>query len=268
MEENLLLEETNLVRKDPKSFADKLLGCKKYFTGNILRYPGVSPVETSEGFSAFEEAANFLKKMNPLPELILSKGLTKIAKDFAEEISHTEPEKIGDIDLKSIIKKYGSYSGNCTSAMDFGNSTPETTIINLFVSDGDETRGNRDFLIDKNLLKIGICSGKHDTYGYLTVIVSCEKFENYIESDNYDYKESNFKCEICKTNATNICFNCIQYLCDSCFKFVHDKTINSNHKKELIIPDIPIYLKCTLHPGNLLSLFCVNEKSKYKNNII
>lgn len=98
MEKNLLLKEINLVRKDPKSFADKLLGCKKYFTGNILRFPNSSQVETTEGFSAFEEAANFLKNKNPIPELIPSKGLTKIAKDFAEEISHTEPEKIGDID--------------------------------------------------------------------------------------------------------------------------------------------------------------------------
>ena len=27
------------------------------------------------------------------------------------------------------------------------------------------------------------------------------------------------KCELCKDIATNICFDCSFYLCDSCFKF-------------------------------------------------
>ena len=179
-----LIKEINNVRKDPASFADKLLGCKQYFTGNILRMPGLSPVETQEGFSAFEEAAKFLKEKKPIPELAPSKGLGKIAADFSSEISHCDPEKIGDIDLNSIIKKYGSYSGNFTSAIDFGSSTPETVVINLFVSDGDPSRGNREFLIEDNLLKIGIASGKHDTYGYLTIIVSCQGFENTDKSDD------------------------------------------------------------------------------------
>ena len=179
-----LIKEINNVRKDPSSFADKLLGCQQYFTGNILRMPGLSPVETQEGFAAFEEAAKFLKEKKPIPELAPSKGLGKIAADFSTEISHCDPEKIGDIDLNSIIKKYGSYSGNFTSAIDFGSSTPESVVINLFVSDGDPSRGNREFLIEDNLLKIGIASGKHDTYGYLTIIVSCQEFENTDKSDD------------------------------------------------------------------------------------
>ena len=179
-----LIEEINNVRKDPAKFAEKLLGCKQYFTGNVLRLPGLQPVETQEGFGAFEEAAKFLKEKKPIPELAPSKGLGKIAADFSTEISHTDPENIGNIDLNSIIKKYGSYSGNFTSAIDFGSSTPETVVMNLFVSDGDETRGNREFLIDEKLLKIGISSGKHDTYGYLTIIVSCEQFENTDKTDD------------------------------------------------------------------------------------
>ena len=44
-------------------------------------------------------------------------------------------------------------------------------------------------------------------------------------------------CEICKEKATNICFECSFYLCDSCFKFIHEK----NH----------------------MNLFCIDEKSKH-----
>ena len=29
-------------------------------------------------------------------------------------------------------------------------------------------------------------------------------------------------CEICKEKATNIRFDCSFYLCDSCFRFIHE----------------------------------------------
>ena len=46
---------------------------------------------------------------------------------------------------------------------------------------------------------------------------------------------TNFKkCELCKDNATSLCFQCYMYLCDSCFKFIHDKPANNQHKKEKI----------------------------------
>ena len=67
-------------------------------------------------------------------------------------------------------------------------------------------------------------------------------------------------CDICKINATSLCFKCNCYFCESCFKFVHDKQVNSNHKKENIDPFIPIELKCPDHPQHIMSLFCLDEK--------
>ena len=69
-------------------------------------------------------------------------------------------------------------------------------------------------------------------------------------------------CEICGSNATSLCFKCSSYFCDSCYKFVHDKKINSNHIKEKIDPYIPIDIKCPEHPKILNNLFCVEEKDK------
>ena len=71
------------------------------------------------------------------------------------------------------------------------------------------------------------------------------------------------ECDICSSNATYLCFKCLQYFCDSCYKFIHDKQKNSEHKKQLIDPYVPIDLKCSDHPENPLSLFCLDEKSKY-----
>ena len=42
------------------------------------------------------------------------------------------------------------------------------------------------------------------------------------------------KCEICKSEAKNLCLECMNYFCESCYKFIHEKKANSNHKKENI----------------------------------
>ena len=70
------------------------------------------------------------------------------------------------------------------------------------------------------------------------------------------------ECNICKSNATLLCFQCDNYFCESCYKFVHDKQVNSNHKKESIDPFIPIDIKCPDHPKENMNLFCVDEKGK------
>ena len=70
-------------------------------------------------------------------------------------------------------------------------------------------------------------------------------------------------CEICKEKATNICFECSFYLCDSCFKFIHEKKANIKHKKEDIDPYVSIDIKCPKHEKNHMNLFCIDEKSKH-----
>ena len=71
------------------------------------------------------------------------------------------------------------------------------------------------------------------------------------------------KCEICGIEATNLCLKCISYYCDSCFKFIHDKQINNQHKKEKIDYYAPIDTKCPEHPKIPITLFCVDEKGKF-----
>ena len=71
------------------------------------------------------------------------------------------------------------------------------------------------------------------------------------------------QCETCKVReATTLCFDCNSYFCEICFKFVHDLKQNSNHKKEKIDLFIPIDTKCPEHEGNLMNLFCIDEKGK------
>ena len=71
-------------------------------------------------------------------------------------------------------------------------------------------------------------------------------------------------CEFCGTNSTCLCFECLEYFCDSCFKMIHEKQLKLQHKKEKIDPYVPIDLKCPEHPSNANNLFCIEEKGKTK----
>ena len=182
-----LIDEINKVRKDPHAFAEKLLGYKQYFEGNFLILPGSdAKVETQEGFKAYEEAANILKTTDPLPELSPSKGLGKIAADFFEKIKETDPDNIGDIDLNSLIAKYGSFTGTFENIIEFGNNSPELIVTNCIVCDGNPDRENRNILLSKELLKVGMAFGSHVTYGYCTIIISCTEFKNVDNSDDLE----------------------------------------------------------------------------------
>ena len=69
-------------------------------------------------------------------------------------------------------------------------------------------------------------------------------------------------CELCKEKATFFYFDCSFYLCDSCYKFLHEKKANINHKKEEIDPYVSMDIKCPNHPNNKINIFCIEEKSK------
>jgi len=69
--------------------------------------------------------------------------------------------------------------------MEFGGSSAEQVIVNLIVSDGDKTRGQRITLLNNNLKKVGIAHGKHDTYKTASIIVGCTHFENNSGNDDY-----------------------------------------------------------------------------------
>ena len=69
-------------------------------------------------------------------------------------------------------------------------------------------------------------------------------------------------CEYCGTNATCLCFECLEYYCEACFKIIHYTKLKSQHKKENIDPYVPFDLKCPNHPQIANNLFCTNEKGK------
>lgn len=181
----------NLARTDPKKFAEKVEEYKANFEGNLLKIPGTnSAIQTREGPAAYDEAIEFLNKQAPLPPMVGSKGLRKIAKEYKDNLGKVEPSKVGTIDLQSIIEKYGSFDGNFSRMIEYGGQTPERVIINLVVGDGDKNRRQRSYIFGDIFNKIGISSGKHDKYRQFTVIAAATDFENKVDpDDNEDFEK-------------------------------------------------------------------------------
>ena len=176
-----VIAEINELRTNPKGYGGKIEQYSTYFddkSGKILRVPGSNVgIKTSEGRDGYLEAANFLRdEAEPVEAFQESRGLTAIAQEFLDAVVKMEPSRVGEISMDEIINRHGEFNGNFSRAMEFGANTSEQVVINLVVSDGDKSRGQRDSLLNANLKKIGVATGKHDTYRTCTVIVSCTQF--------------------------------------------------------------------------------------------
>ena len=183
-----LVDEINFLRTNPRRYSNKVLPYTKYFNGKILRIPGTGAgIKTIEGADAYREAVTFLDNHSRIEAFEASKGMCKIAEDLLKEVQRREPGQLSTIDMESIISKYGTFNGNFSRAIDFGGETPEQVLINLLVSDGDPSRGQRDSLLSTDLKIVGVANGTHRTYKKCTVIVTCTKF--YSKNDKEDDRE-------------------------------------------------------------------------------
>lgn len=197
-----VVNEINQARTSPKDFAQKILAKIPMFKGKGLHLPNSNVVIMSkEGAAAFQEAANFLSEMNPLPELKPSKGLMNIARDYLEQIQNTSPQDINNIDVQLLIDKYGYFNGNFSRQTQFGGESPEFAIINLIVCDGKPSRDQRTSLFSRDVKLIGCAFGKHQTYGNCTVILTATEFYNNDNSNDTYVAENNvqFTQEVAST---------------------------------------------------------------------
>ena len=196
-----LLGEINALRTNPKKYARTISKYINYFKGKLLCLPGSNAgIQTEEGPDAYQEAVDFLYKQSRIEALKPSKGLCRIAEEFISAVQKPESNDLENIDMEEIINKYGTFSGSFSRAMDFGGETPEQAVINLIVSDGDKSRGQRESLLSTEIKRVGVANGEHNAYRHCTAIVTCTEFENTVDEDDNglleDEKKNNRKNEV------------------------------------------------------------------------
>ena len=226
-----LVGEINALRTNPRKYARTIQKYLGYFKGKLLCLPGSNAgIQTEEGIEAYKEAVDFLSKHSRIEALKPSKGLCRIAEDFVSTVQK-DSNDLESKDMEDIINKYGGFSGSFSRAMDFGGETPEQAVINLIVSDGDKTRGQRESLLSTEIKRIGVANGPHKTYRHCTAIVTCTEFEN-----TYDYDDNGLLTDemISKKNNKNEEDELRERenLKKDAFKTNEDKKYNRYQKKE------------------------------------
>ena len=187
-----LIKEVNLLRTNPKEYADKISRYLNYFNGKLFCLPeSKAQIQTEEGIDAFKEAIDFLNNQPELEPLTPSKGLCRIAQDYISKYQKPDSSELTDEEMEKIISRFGSYYEYFYRALDFGGETPEMAIIDLIVSDGDPSRSQRESLLSPEIKKIGVANGKHDVYKHCSGIITCTEFEN-----TFDRKDDGFLKEV------------------------------------------------------------------------
>ena len=192
-----VIDEINMVRRNPQDYAEKIRKYATYFKGKILKIPETTPIMTTEGPKAFEEAAFYLDNLDSLPQLKYCPGLTHSAHDALLDIQKLEDvNEMDELNIDTYLEKHGEIVGHFAQAVDFGSSTPELVVINLLVDDGDENRSNRMNIIDNKYKLIGVSTGSHPVYHNCTVLMYARHFfsKNETPGDLSDdnYEEDNF----------------------------------------------------------------------------
>ena len=168
-----IFQEHNKLRKDPKSYIEKLTKAENYYKDKIFRHPNEIPIETYEGVEGIKNAIEFLKNQEPVKELIYSEPLSKAALDHANDIGRQglhNHEGSNDSLLSDRIEKYSEWDGAIAESLQFCYKNAENIIMNLIIDDGSNEKHQRENLFSEEFQYIGIGCAKHKNFKLCTVI--------------------------------------------------------------------------------------------------
>ena len=168
-----IFQEHNNLRKDAKSYIEKLTKAENYYKDKIFRHPNEIPIETYEGVEGIKNAIEFLKNQEPVKELIYSEPLSKSALDHANDIGRQglhNHEGSNDSLLSDRIEKYTEWDGAIAESLQFCYKIAENIIMSLIIDDGSNEKHQRENLFSEEFQYIGIGCAKHKTFKLCTVI--------------------------------------------------------------------------------------------------
>jgi uncharacterized protein YkwD len=149
-----IVDEMNLARTQPQTYAGFIEEYKKYYKGNQLTYPGAGQaIVTAEGIPAVDEAINYLRAAKPLPPMTITRGLCLAAKDHARDLAvkGINGHRGSDGSSPNVrIERYGRWEGVVGENIVYDVRTPREIVIGLIIDDGTANRGHRRNIFDPN----------------------------------------------------------------------------------------------------------------------
>lgn len=172
-----LVAEANRLRDNPAAYADELENLVQYFDGNLLRLPGLPPLETIEGATAVKEAIAALRQRDRLPLLPLSNGLSLAARDHARDLGSSGRGGHIGRDRSTPFERMNRYglwdaTPRATAGENIGFSPWVSAywhILQWVIDDGVSNRGHREALLRPYFQFTGVACHSH-AYGNVCVM--------------------------------------------------------------------------------------------------
>jgi len=180
--ENAVIQEINMARANPKSYAAFFEEWKRYFDGRLLKIPGERIILTREGATAVNEAMNVVRSMNPACRLSPSKGMSLGAKDHVKDQESSGSLGHRGRDGSTVwdrVNRYGTWEKNLAENISYGSDKARNIVMGFIIDDGVPGRGHRKNIFNPDFRVIGVGCGYHGTYGTVCVITFAGGFKNY-----------------------------------------------------------------------------------------
>jgi len=173
-----VLEEINLARTEPRTYAGLLRNFRGRFQGKFYVLPGststsTTRVETSEGVKAVDEAIKFLARQKPLLPLTWSDGLAAAAAELAKDqgrsgaTGHFDRQSRGP---RERIERHGKWERQIAENIGYGPEDPRSMVMQLIIDDGVPNRGHRENTFSPSFSAAGVAWGPHPRFRNMCVI--------------------------------------------------------------------------------------------------
>lgn len=169
-----ILEEINLARTEPRTYAGFLRKFRGRFRGKFYVLPGsTTRMQTSEGVKAVDEAIKFLARQKPLLPLTWSDGLAAAAAELAKDqgrsgaTGHFGRQSHG---MRERIERHGKWERQIAENIGYGPEDPRSMVMQLIIDDGVPNRGHRKNTFSPSFRAAGVACGPHPRFRNMCVI--------------------------------------------------------------------------------------------------
>jgi len=175
----------NKARTNPRSLIPDMKELLTRFQGNsLIDLENNTSIETNEGPEAVYEALAYLKTLESLPSLRISKGLTQAARDHCYDIgpsggaSHTGTDGSSMADR---IQKYGRWNRAISENISFTETSGKNIVLQFIIDDGNESRSHRKNIFNPDYAVVGVGCGYHSQFELICVVDLAGGYDDHLE---------------------------------------------------------------------------------------